>query len=408
MTETAGQAARTSLRVLVLLLGAAVFLNYADRGAIAVAAPLMKSALRLDNTQFGIAVSAFFWVYAPVQLVVGWLCDRYSVARLLAAGVALWAASTFMVGFAGGFASLLVLRVMLGVGESIAFPATSKMIAAAAPPGRRGSANAVVSAALALGPAAGTLAGGAILATMGWQPIFWLFGLLTLLWLLPWRRVARDFTADRSAVPLIRVPMRRLLGHWSLWSMSIAHFASNYSFYFLLTWLPLFLTKSQGFTIPQMTLLATFGYLAQAGASFAAGSLSDRWTRAGHDEGRVRRAMMVIAQLVAAVAVLGVFVSANTIILAAFLALAGAATGVLSVNTYAVAQMFAGPRAAGSWVGFQNALGNLSGILGPIVTGILVDRGGYASAFMLTSAVAVAGALWWVVAVPRIHQLSWD
>ena len=73
-------------RALVILLGAAVFLNYVDRGAIAVAAPLMKGELGLTATEFGIAVSAFFWIYAPVQLVVGWLCDRFSVYRLMAVG----------------------------------------------------------------------------------------------------------------------------------------------------------------------------------------------------------------------------------------------------------------------------------------------------------------------------------
>ena len=99
---------RVTNRGLILLLGAAVFLNYVDRGAIAVAAPLMKTELGMSATTFGIAVSAFFWVYAPVQLLVGWLCDRFSVYRMMAGGIVLWAASTLLMGFIGGFASLLV------------------------------------------------------------------------------------------------------------------------------------------------------------------------------------------------------------------------------------------------------------------------------------------------------------
>ena len=70
--------------------------------------------------------------------------------------------------------------------------------------------------------------------------------------------------------------------------------------------------------------------------------------------------------------------------------------------------MFAGPRASGTWVGFQNALGNLSGIFGPVVTGIIVDHAGYGSAFILTAAVAVTGALWWAVCVPSIRQVALD
>src|SRR4030095_11801285 len=114
--------AKTAANALILLLGASVFLNYVDRGAIAVAAPLMKGELNLSATEFGTAVSAFFWIYAPVQLIVGWLCDRFSVYKMMALGVIVWAASTLLMGFAGGFLSLLVLRVMLGIGENTIFP----------------------------------------------------------------------------------------------------------------------------------------------------------------------------------------------------------------------------------------------------------------------------------------------
>ena len=77
-------------RALVILLGAAVFLNYVDRGAIGIAAPLMKGELGLSEEAYGVAFSAFFWIYAPVQLFAGWLCDRFSVYRLMALGKKIW------------------------------------------------------------------------------------------------------------------------------------------------------------------------------------------------------------------------------------------------------------------------------------------------------------------------------
>src|SRR6476646_3971386 len=186
MATVASPRAATAGASLIFLLGAAIFLNYVDRGAIAVAAPLMKGELGLSATEFGLAVSAFFWVYAPVQLCAGWLCDRFSVYKLIAGGIVLWAGSTFLIGLVGGFVSLLVLRVMLGVGESIAFPGASKVIARHIPAERRGAANAAVAAGIALGPAVGTLAGGLIVASLGWRPMFFAFGMATLLWLAPW------------------------------------------------------------------------------------------------------------------------------------------------------------------------------------------------------------------------------
>ncbi|HXC74562.1 MAG TPA: MFS transporter [Sphingomicrobium sp.] len=397
---------RGGVSALVLLLGAAVFLNYVDRGAIGIAAPLMKGELGLSEEAYGVAFSAFFWIYAPVQLFAGWLCDRFSVYKLMAGGILLWAVSTLLMGFAGGFASLLVLRIMLGVGESISFPGSSKIIARHVPPERRGMANAFVAAGIAIGPAIGTLAGGLILGLAGWRPIFFVFGIVTLIWLLPWQREVSAIEDPEITEPALGVPVRAILGRWSLWSMSIVHALGNYCFYFLLAWLPLFLTKSRGFSIGEMTLLATLGYAVQGACALGYGHFSDWWTRSGRSEALCRRWMMVASQLLAAIAILGLAFAHSAVAIGFLLCLAGAASAALSLNLYAIAQMFAGPRASGTWVGVQNAIGNLSGIVGPIVTGIVVQRAGYNSAFILTAAIAAIGALWWAVGVPAIRQVD--
>ena len=391
---------------LVILLGAAVFLNYVDRGAISIAAPLMKGELDLSEEAYGIAFSAFFWIYAPVQMFAGWLCDRFSVYKLMAAGILLWAGSTLLMGFAGGFASLLILRVMLGVGESISFPGSSKIIARHVAPERRGMANAAVAAGIAIGPAVGTLAGGIILGNWGWRAIFLVFGMVTLTWLLPWQKVVQSLPKSGHHDDGPTVPLRLLLTKWPLWSMSIVHALGNYCFYFLLAWLPLFLTKSRGFAIAEMTMLATLGYAVQGVCALSYGHFSDWWTRSGRSEAMCRRWMMVASQSLAAVSILGLAFAHSAWTIGILLCLAGAASASLSLNLYAVAQMFAGPRASGTWVGVQNAIGNLSGIIGPIITGIVVQRSGYNSAFILTAAVAAVGAIWWAIAIPRIVQVN--
>lgn len=406
-TISVGRTGRAA-SALVFLLGAAVFLNYVDRGAIGIAAPLMKSELGLSEEAYGLAFSAFFWIYAPVQFFAGWLCDRFSVYKLMAAGILLWAASTLAIGFAGGFASLLVLRIMLGVGESISFPGSSKIIARHVPIERRGIANAAVAAGIALGPAAGTLAGGIILGQWGWRAIFLGFGVVTLIWLLPWAQTVQALPTTGYQDEGKRVPVGTLLKKWPLWSMSIVHSLGNYCFYFLLAWLPLFLTKSRGFSIGEMTFLATLGYVVQGVCALSYGHFSDWWTRSGRSEAACRRWMMVASQALAAVAILGLAYAHSAVTIGILLCLAGAASASLSLNLYAVAQMFAGPRASGTWVGVQNAIGNLSGIIGPIVTGIVVQRAGYNSAFVLTAAIAAVGAAWWAWGVPKIEQIALD
>lgn len=394
--------------LLVLLLGAAVFFNYVDRGAIGIAAPKMKDELGLSEEAYGLAFSAFFWVYAPIQLFAGWLCDRFSVYRMMALGILLWAAATLLMGFAGGFASLLVLRIMLGMGESISFPGSSKIIARHVPPERRGTANAAVSIGLALGPAAGILVGGIILGQWGWRAIFFAFGLVTLLWLIPWRSTVRALPTSGYHDSGAKVPIGALLSKWSLWAMAIANALANWCFYFLLAWLPLFLTKSRGFSIAEMTFLATLGYAVQGAFALLFGRLSDWWTRSGRSEAKCRRSMMISAQLLAGAAILGLAYAHSAMAVGLLLCAAGVASAALSLNTYAVAQMFAGPRASGTWVGFQNSLGNLSGIVMPIVTGVIVQNAGYEAAFIVTAAIAAAGALWWIIGVPRIRQVALD
>jgi MFS family permease len=297
---------------------------------------------------------------------------------------------------------------MLGVGESISFPGSSKIIAQHIPAERRGVANAAVAAGIAIGPAVGTLAGGLIHAVWGWRAIFLAFGLVTLIWLLPWRATIKALPAAGHEDPGPSVPIRALLAKWPLWSMSIVHALGNYCFYFLLAWLPLFLTKARGFTIGEMTMLATLGYAVQGACALGFGHFSDWWTRSGRSEAACRRWMMVASQSLAAVAILGLAYAHSAASIAILLCLAGAASASLSLNLYAVAQMFAGPRASGTWVGVQNAIGNLSGILGPIVTGIIVQRAGYNSAFVLTAAIAAIGAAWWAVGIPRIAQVKLD
>jgi MFS family permease len=136
------------------------------------------------------------------------------------------------------------------------------------------------------------------------------------------------------------------------------------------------------------------------------GRFSDWWTRSGRSEAACRRWMMVASQTAAAAAILGLAFAHSAVAIALLLCLAGAASASLSMNLYAVAQMFAGPRAAGTWIGFQNAIGNLSGIFGPILTGIIVQRAGYDSAFVVTASVAALGAVWWAVGVPTIKQVE--
>jgi MFS family permease len=407
MATLARKAAFQATPALVLLLGASVTLNYIDRSAVGIAAPLMTADLGLSATKFGIAVAAFYWIYAPIQLFLGRLCDRFSVYKLLALGTLLWSLSTLLIGFAAGFLSLFVLRLILGVGESIFFPGSSKIICRHVPPERRGLANGVIAVSLALGPALGTFIGGSLLAAFGWRVMFFVFGIASALWLMPWQRVVRALP-PHAAAKESTFSVSKILGRWSLWSMGIGHALSNYGFYFMLAFLPLYLVKQRGLSIMEMTMLTTLGFAAQAVAALTLGTISDGWTRSGRSEATIRRWMLSAGQLAGGASIIGIYLSQDLVVVGVLLCVLGAATGSLSLNLYAVGQMFAGPRASGTWVGIQNAVGNTSGIVGPVISGIIIDKAGYGGAFGLTAAITAFGALWWAFGVPRIAPVELD
>ena len=149
-----------------------------------------------------------------------------------------------------------------------------------------------------------------------------------------------------------------------------------------------------------MTALTTSALPRRASPRLLLGWASDRWVARGIPEGPLRKGLMAFAHLTIAGAIVGIAISQSTFALALWLVLAGIGTALISTNLYCLAQMFAGPRAAGGWIGIQNALGNVSGIIGPIVTGLIIDRlGGYNYAFAVAAAVlrvsASFGGGWW-------------
>src|SRR5437773_9098365 len=172
------------MRVLILL-ALSAFINFVDRGNLSAAAPLLKTELVLSDVKLGILLAAFFWSYAMFQIASGWLVDHVDVKWMLAGGFFLWSVATAATGLAGGFALLLVARLVLGVGESVVYPSYSKILARYFPEDRRGFANSVIITGFYAGPAFGLFFGGILMGRFGWRSFFLVLGLLSLAWLLP-------------------------------------------------------------------------------------------------------------------------------------------------------------------------------------------------------------------------------
>ena len=137
----------------LVLLAFCFLINYVDRGNLSIAAPLLKDELGISASQLGILLAAFFWTYTAMQFVSGWLVDRFDVNWVIAAGYLLWSLATVTTGIVSGFTTLLAMRLLLGIGESVAFPSCSKILARQVPEHHRGFANGVIACAFRSGNA---------------------------------------------------------------------------------------------------------------------------------------------------------------------------------------------------------------------------------------------------------------
>lgn len=385
-----------------------LFINYVDRGTLATAAHSVQGDLGLNYTQMGILLSAFSWTYAWTQIPVGWLAERYGAHRILAAGLILWASATIMIGFAHTFAMLLVLRLLLGLGESAGFPGVAKIMAAIVPPKGLGTANGIVALGYLTGPVVGTMLGGLLMAHYGWRSAFWVFGALSLLWLLPWSRVAGQVRTAVQPRPDDDSPtFWMILKQPSLWGTALGLFSSNYTFYFMLNWLPSYLQTERGFSLVAMAQLATLAFAVNALSAFAAGWAIDRYLARGGSANVGYKSVMAVAHLGSVACMLAMAVGTPKLALTGmfvFQALCGAS----SPGVYAMCQILAGPRASGRWVGIQNSVGNLPGIIAPALTGYIIQSTGhYTNAFVVAAAVSLLGLIGWLWMVPKLAELKW-
>jgi MFS family permease len=389
------------------LVAAALFINYVDRGAVPTAAPLIQDDLGLSPQQLGLLLSAFWWLYAVLQFPVGGLVERFGAARLLGAGLALWACATMLVGVVHSFAALLALRLLLGIGESVGFPSMSKLLATVVPLKSMGLANGIVAFGYLSGPAVGTLAGGLLMASYGWRSAFWVFGALSLLWLLPWSRVRlppQPVAAGGSAAP----PLRALLSRRELWGTSLGLFSVNYAFYFTLTWLPYYVVREHGFSIERMAGFTSLAYLVHAASGLVAGWLIDRVVARRGSATLAYKVVMGTTHVGFVACMVCIALAPAPWALAAIFAYQ-VLDGANSPGVFGIPQILAGPRAAGRWVGIQNGIGNFAGVIAPALTGFLVEQSQhFTSAFLVAAVASFLGVVGWVLMIPKVAPLEWS
>jgi MFS transporter, ACS family, D-galactonate transporter len=395
--------------VIVALLVASVLVNYVDRSNLAIAAPLLRHQLSLSPLQLGKLLAAFSWTYALLQLfgVSGWLADRFPVGYVLLTGYIVWSVATLATGLVSGFEALFLARLVLGAGESIAYPCYSRVFAEL-PQHHRGRANAFIDAGTKLGPSAGALIGGVLMIHFGWRALFLCLGLGGLLWIIPWLAVMPRTRAAPPQAAEVQPTTAELLRIRSAWGTFLGHFCGNYFYYFLLAWLPSYLVDDAKMSLGGMTRFTSVAFLLVAISTLSAGWLTDRLIAGGLSPTRVRKTAVAAGLACASLLGLVAVVPGTSRLSLAIVIVAATGFGAYASNHWAISQTLAGPAMAGRWTGLQNGVANLSGIVGPWLAGAIIQRyGSLRFAFAVTGVIALLGACSYALIVQRVEPVKW-
>ena len=395
--------------VALLLMIAAFAIAYLDRVCISTAAPSIQRELALSDAQMGYVFSAFTLAYALFEVPGGWLADRFGARAMLTRIVLWWSAMTAATGAAGGFASLLGLRGLFGMGEAGVMPSITRAFGRWLPLRERGRAFGLTVMAGALGGAAAQPLIAALLERISWRHAFPVFGAVGLAWAAVWFAWFRDDPREHRGVnaaelaqigcepaaPHRAVPWTALVHSRDLVALCAMYFGAIYGWYFYLTWLPTYLLRARGFELRAVGWLAALPLLAIAAGSLVGGAASDVLARRFGARAGLRAPGLVGLPL-AALAILAAG-SAREPRTAAYLLACAAGLAALGVAPAWATCLALGGRHAGVVGGAMNTFGNLGGMLSPVVVGLCLARGGsWETPFHTVAAGYALAALCWL------------
>ena len=388
------------------LLVVSVCINYADRGNLGVAAKSLERELHLGQDQLGTLLGAFSITYAISQLAAGKLMDRWNVNWLYAGAFFVWSAATGATGFATTFGEIFALRLVLGIGESIAYPAYAQMIVTSFPESLRGTANGFIDAGSKLGPALGVLLGVEMVNRFTWRGMFFIIGAASLLWLIPWCAIAHKLPGKRTREDhdsYWSASYAQLLSSRVLWGTSIGLFGGNYAWFFFLNWLPYYFENDRHYTHDRLAFMGSLPFWVIAISSATFGLVGDGLIRRGRPAGRTRQTFCCAGLTGCGAFMLGAILVQDPFWSNALLLGSSVAMGAWSSNHWAFSQLLAGPGTAAKWTGLQNCLGNFAGVLAPMVSGFaLKATHSFFTAFAITCGLLFISVLaYWIgVGVP--------
>ena len=367
----------------VCLLSLGMVIAYTDRVNLSAVLTEIGRDMGMDKERQGMAMSAFFWTYTIFQIPAGMLVDRFGVRVLYLGGFLLWSlasAATTLIG--GSFALLIVLRLLVGTGESVVTSSSLRYIRDHFEEKRRGLAVGIYMTGTKIGPAVGIPVAAYLAKSYSWQTMFLVLGAGSLLWLVPFLllvkktdKSARGRAAAAAAAgpsPEASITLGQALRTPLMWGIILGTYCYMYFVYYCMTWMPTYFRERHGMSIEKMSWFAFVSFGGMAAVTALAGWAADYLIARGGDPVRVRRNFTIAGFAAASLQTLSVFTDSQSLMI--FFTVASlCGLGLATANYWALTQTLM-PGALP--VAIQNTAANLAGIVAPWLTGWLIKQTG--------------------------------
>ncbi|KKB37852.1 MFS transporter [Bacillus thermotolerans] len=385
-------------------------LAYTDRSNISIVAVTMMEEFGWNEQQFGLLASAFFVGYLLLGIPAGWMSDKWGGVRFLAIGVIIWSVFTIATPLAWSFASMLMIRFLLGVGEAVNFPSHTAVVSKWSPLHTRGRWQGLNMSGMAVGVMITAPITTWLTTQFNWHASFYFFGVLGIIWAIIWFKIAtdepkdhpfiteeelaemEDGTSHKEEKEEVKIPWSKIFRVKEVWGVTLIYFFQNYNWYLYLTWLPAYFMTERGFTILNVGIYGALPWLGAFIAMNVAGLFSDYLSKR-YTLTQSRRIPIYISFLGTAIFMaLGAY-TPNEWAALAYITLSVTCLGI-NFTMFWTLPIDIGPKSAGTLSGIMNTSGTVAGIIAPALTGFLIVLfGSWQYVLFLGAALALMGAL---------------
>ncbi|HBU89426.1 MFS transporter [Acinetobacter oleivorans] len=415
-------------------------LNYGDRATLSMAAAPMSQELGLSSVTMGYIFSAFGWAYVIGQIPGGWLLDKFGARRVYFWSIMLWSFFTILLGFVdilGSIpliiASLFLLRFLVGLSESPAFPGNSQIVAAWFPTKERGTAAAIFNSAQYFATVIFAPFMGWLVAHIHWQSVFWIMGGLGIVIAFIWLKViyspekhptinSNEFKYLQAGGAITSMGenqlkvadennkmnfknIKKLLSSRMLLGIFIAQYCITCLTYFFLTWFPVYLVKERHMSILEAGFAAVLPALCGFIGGVLGGVISDKLIKMNKSLTFSRKFPIIFGMLLSTSIVVCNYVDSQTAILL-FMSLAFFGKGFGALG-WAVMSDVAPKEMVGLSGGLFNTFGNTAGIVIPIVIGYIINStGSFNGALVFVGIHAVIAIICYLFMVGKIQRFE--